>query len=334
MTARRLALVQPEAFEPSPETLAKLTVLKAKHPEGRERSAMIPALWVVQKQCGGWLPEPALRWLGDQLDTPYVRVYEVATFYTMFNLEPVGEHHVQLCGTTPCWLRGADDLKAVCERVIGPKGTRSADGKLSWVEVECLGACVNAPMVQISNAAGDEYYEDLTADTMEALLADLAAGRTVEAGPQSDRRASEPFGGPATLIDADAYRKVKPKKLPNSKKTASVTAHADDPKGTRATSAGRKTKPKEPAPTKAPKAAHERSVDADTPTKDGGKMKAPATKAEDITDRKPVLDADGNPTPDPKGAAVAPKRRGEGRAVEAPGESLDPAQGEGSEVEG
>lgn len=311
MTARRLAVVQPENFAPTKATLDALKRWEAKYPETRQRSALIPALWIVQKQCGGWLPEPALRWLGDRLDMAYIRVYEVATFYTMFNLEPVGVHHIQLCGTTPCWLRGADGLKDVCKRKIGPKGTRSRDGLLSWVEVECLGACVNAPMVQISDSHGDAYYEDLTPESFESLLDDLVAGNAVEAGPQSDRHASEPFGGPTTLVDASAYRAFRPKALPNAKRKATVTSHCADPKGKRATSAGRKTKPKVPPSTKAD---HERSIDLETAKKDGGKMKTPKVRAAKVTDRKPVRDSTGSPTPDPKGAAVAPKRRGEARA--------------------
>src|SRR5690606_1282858 len=120
-----------------------------KYPAGRQQSAVIPLLWRAQRQSGGWLPEPAIRHVADLLDMAYIRVLEVATFYTMFNLEPVGRHHVQLCGTTPCWLRGADGLKAVCRDEIGPEKTVTSDGALSWIEVECLGACVNAPMVQI-----------------------------------------------------------------------------------------------------------------------------------------------------------------------------------------
>jgi NADH-quinone oxidoreductase subunit E len=129
------------------------------------------------------------------LGMAYIRALEVATFYSMFNLSPVGEFFVQLCGTTPCWLRGADDLKAVCRRQIGEPGDVSGDGKLSWIEVECLGACVNAPMVQIN----DDFYEDLTADTFERLLEDLRCGRDVVTGPQNGRQASAPEGGPTVL---------------------------------------------------------------------------------------------------------------------------------------
>ena len=129
------------------------------------------------------------------LGMAYIRALEVATFYSMFNLSPVGRFFVQLCGTTPCWLRGADDLKAVCHRQIGEPGDVSGDGKLSWIEVECLGACVNAPMVQIN----DDFYEDLTADTFERLLEDLRHGRNVMTGPQNGRQASAPEGGPTVL---------------------------------------------------------------------------------------------------------------------------------------
>ena len=155
MSARRLAIRQPETFALSAKAKKDIAVWVKKYPKGRQRSALIPALWIAQKDAGGWLPELALRELGDMLDMAYIRVYEVATFYTMFNLEPVGMHFVQMCGTTPCWLRGSDELKEMLTRKIGPQRSISADGKLSWLEVECLGSCSNAPMVQISNADGD-----------------------------------------------------------------------------------------------------------------------------------------------------------------------------------
>ena len=182
MSVRRLALQQPKSFKLSPRALKDIKKWVKKYPGGRQRSALIPALWIAQKDAGGWLPEPALRAVGDLLEMPYIRVYEVATFYTMFNLEPVGTHHVQVCGTTPCWLRGAEELKRVCERKIGPKGSTSKDGKLSWIEVECLGACANAPMVQISNTEGDHYYEDLSEEWFEQLLEDLVTGKKVTPG--------------------------------------------------------------------------------------------------------------------------------------------------------
>ena len=195
MSVRRLHDKQPDGFAFTPENMDWAATQIAKYPEGRQASAVLPLLWQAQKQGGGWLSEPAIRCVADMLEMPYMRALEVATFYSMFNLSPVGEYFVQLCGTTPCWLRGADDLKAVCRRQIGEPGDISEDGKLSWIEVECLGACVNAPMVQIN----DDFYEDLTADTFERLLEDLRHGRNVMTGPQNGRQASAPEGGPTVL---------------------------------------------------------------------------------------------------------------------------------------
>ena len=195
MSVRRLHDNQPNSFAFTPENMDWAATQIDKYPEGRQASAVLPLLWQAQKQGGGWLSEPAIRCVADMLDMPYMRALEVATFYSMFNLSPVGKYFVQLCGTTPCWLRGADDLKAVCRRQIGEPGDISEDGKLSWIEVECLGACVNAPMVQIN----DDFYEDLTADTFERLLEDLRHGRNVMTGPQNGRQASAPEGGPTVL---------------------------------------------------------------------------------------------------------------------------------------
>ena len=217
MSMRRLAKDQPDDFKLSASALKQIKVWLKKYPKDRARSALIPGLWIAQKDAGGWLPEPALRALGDLLDMPYIRVYEVATFYTMFNLSPVGANHIQLCGTTPCWLRGAGDLRKVLEDKIGPQGAISEDGKLSWIEVECLGACTNAPMAQISDEMSDDYFEDLTVETFTALLDDLTAGNKVKAGPQNERYTSEPEGGATTLIANGFYKKVTKKKLPNAK---------------------------------------------------------------------------------------------------------------------
>ena len=195
MSVRRLHENQPDSFAFTQENMDWAATQIAKYPEGRQASAILPLLWQAQKQGGGWLSEPAIRFVADMLGMAYIRALEVATFYSMFNLSPVGKFFVQLCGTTPCWLRGADDLKAVCRRQIGEPGDVSGDGKLSWIEVECLGACVNAPMVQIN----DDFYEDLTADTFERLLEDLRHGRDVVTGPQNGRQASAPDGGPTVL---------------------------------------------------------------------------------------------------------------------------------------
>jgi NADH-quinone oxidoreductase subunit E len=197
MAVRRLAsaAIQPTEFSFSADNLAWAKKQIEKYPPGRQASAIIPLLWRAQEQHGGWLPEPAIRYVAEMLGMQHIRALEVATFYTMFQLEPVGKFLVQLCGTTPCMLRGAEDLKAVCERRIGHQQRVTADGKFSWIEVECLGACVNAPMVQI-NA---DFYEDLTPKSLEKILDELAAGKTPKPGPQVDRQFSAPEGGPTTL---------------------------------------------------------------------------------------------------------------------------------------
>jgi len=203
MSVRRLAPdhVQPAsfAFEPANENWADQQI--AKYPAGRQASAVIPLLWKAQEQHHGWVPRAAIEAVARKLDMAPMRVMEIATFYTMFNLQPVGEHFIQLCGTTPCALRGAEAIRKVCEEVIGPQSTVSADGKLSWLEVECLGACCNAPMAQINF----DYYEDLTPENFRALLDDLRHGRPTKPGPQNDRSCSEPLGGGETLKDAALY---------------------------------------------------------------------------------------------------------------------------------
>ena len=197
MSVRRLDPVQPKSFKFSPANLKWAKQQIGKFPKGRQASAVIPLLWRAQEQHDGWLPEPALRAVAELLDMAYIRVYEIATFYTMFNLSPVGKYFVQLCGTTPCWLRGANDLKDVCRRVIGEQQQVTDDGVFSWLEVECLGACTNAPMVQINK----DYYEDLTPKSFEKLLTDLREGKDVTPGPQNGRQFSCPEGGPTTLIN-------------------------------------------------------------------------------------------------------------------------------------
>jgi NADH-quinone oxidoreductase subunit E len=195
MAVRRLSEKQPEGFAFTAENSvwARREVLK--YPAGRQASAAIALLWRAQEQAGGWLPEPAIRHVADFLGLAYIRVLEVATFYTMFRLEPVGKFLVQLCGTTPCELRGAGALKEVCRRRIGEEHHVTADGALSWIEVECLGACVNAPMVQINY----DYYEDLTPESLTNILDLLAAGQMPKPGPQIDRQLSAPVGGATTL---------------------------------------------------------------------------------------------------------------------------------------
>lgn len=215
MSVRRLAKDQPASFAFSKATKAKADWWIEKYPAERRQSAVIPILWLIQKQ-EGWVSEPALRATGELLGMAYIRVLEVATFYTMFQLESVGTTAlIQVCGTTPCMLRGAGDLMAVCKKKIGPKDTLSADGRFTWQEVECLGACVNAPMAQIN----DYYFEDLTAETMAKVIDDFAAGKKPKPGPYVKRQLSAPEGGPLTLTDPKLYdgSAAKPiKKLPNS----------------------------------------------------------------------------------------------------------------------
>jgi NADH-quinone oxidoreductase subunit E len=201
MTVRRLAEKQPPSFVFTPENLQWAKAKIAQYPESRQQSAVIPILWKAQEQCGGWLPQKAIEATAELLGMAKIRVLEVATFYTMFNLSPVGRFHVQLCGTTPCMLRGAEELKKVCHHMIGHEGDVTSDGAFSWIEVECLGACVNAPMVQI-NA---DFYEDLTPDTLTRIINDFSAGRTPKPGPQVDRVNSAPIGGANTLTDPSIY---------------------------------------------------------------------------------------------------------------------------------
>jgi NADH-quinone oxidoreductase subunit E len=195
MAVRRLDPNQPKEFAFTPENLRWAQTVIGRYPPGKQAAAVLPLLWRAQEQHDFWLPEPAIRYVADMLDMPYIRVYEIATFYTMFNLSPVGKYHVQLCGTTPCMLRGSEDLKRVCRTMIGEEGHVTADGTFSWVEVECLGACVNAPAVQI-NA---DYFEDLSPDSFTLLLAKLREGVPVKPGPQVNRQFSAPASGPKTL---------------------------------------------------------------------------------------------------------------------------------------
>lgn len=197
MALRRLAEDQPGSFAFTPENLAWCQEQMKNYPPGRQASAVIPILWRGQEQ-EGWVTRPMIEEVGRLLGMAYIRVLEVATFYTMFNLHPVGRHMVQICTTTPCWLRGSDDIVAACKKHIHPEqGTISQDGAFTWIEMECLGACVNAPMVLIDK----DPFEDLDAAKMEAILAAYRRGETPKPGPQSERRSSEPLGGRTTLVE-------------------------------------------------------------------------------------------------------------------------------------
>jgi len=195
MSVHRLADEQPASFEFTPENKAWAEREIAKYPPGRQASAALALLWRAQAQNSNWLSRAAIEKVAATLGMPNIRVLEIATFYTMFNLAPVGRYYVQLCGTTPCMLCGAEDIKAVCRERIGEPGHVTADGLFSWTEVECLGACCNAPMVQIN----EDYYEDLTRENFAGLLDDLPAGRPVRSGSQIGRVSSEPVGGLTAL---------------------------------------------------------------------------------------------------------------------------------------
>ncbi len=201
MALRRLAEHQPDSFVFTPENAAWCQEQLQKYPPGRQASAVIPILWRAQEQ-EGWVTRPMIEEVGRMLAMPYMRVLEVATFYTMFNLHPVGRHLVQVCTTTPCWLRGSDEIVATCKKYIHPgQGEISADGAFTWMEAECLGACVNAPMVLIDK----DPFEDLDAQKMEKILSVYRRGEQPQPGPQSQRRSSEPAGGATTLTRTAPY---------------------------------------------------------------------------------------------------------------------------------
>ena len=218
MSVRRLSKTQPTSFAFSPQTLETADWWIAKYPAPKKQSAVIPILWLVQKQ-EGWVSEPAIRAIAAKLDMPVIRVLEVATFYTMFQLEPVGSAAlIQVCGTSPCVLRGADKLLEVCHHKIGAKDHLSTDGLFTWQEVECLGACVNAPMAQIN----DYYYEDLTAESLGQIIDEFRGGKSPKPGSYAGRHTSEPAGGATTLTDPALFdgSKAQPVKIPTAPEPA------------------------------------------------------------------------------------------------------------------
>lgn len=187
---------EPFAFTLENEAWAKKQV--AKYPEGRQASAVMPLLWRAQSQRGGWLSKEAIEYVANYLAMPYIRVLEVASFYTMYNLKPVGRHVVEVCTTTPCWLRGSDEVVKACKKSLGIGfGETTADGEFTLLEVECAGACVNAPLIAVDN----KYYEDLNFDRTTALLDAFKKGETPKPGPQVDRVTSAPEGGATTLTE-------------------------------------------------------------------------------------------------------------------------------------
>jgi len=192
----KIAVEQPGSFAFTAENAARAKAIVARYPEGRQASAVLPLLDLAQRQHDNWLPQAAIEHVAAMLEMPRIRVLEVATFYTMFNLAPVGRYLLQLCGTTPCWLRGSDDLKAAIREECGiGVGETSADGLFTCMEVECLGACVNAPMIQVN----DDFFEDLDKASTVKLLRSLKNGETVTPGSATGRRSSEPAGGATTL---------------------------------------------------------------------------------------------------------------------------------------
>jgi NADH-quinone oxidoreductase E subunit len=189
---------QPESFEFTPENLEQAKAHIAKYPPGRQASAVLPLLWIAQYQNSGWLPRAAMDYVAGLLEMAPIRVYEVATFYTMFNLRPVGRYLLQACTTTPCWLRGSDAVVEACERKLGiSMGGTTPDGLFTLVEVECLGACVNAPILQVN----DDFYEDLDGPATEKLLDALREGKPPPPGSVIGRHGSEPVIGRTTLVE-------------------------------------------------------------------------------------------------------------------------------------
>ena len=277
MSVRRLAPVQPAAFSFAPDNLSRAKQAVAKFPKGKQASAVIQLLWFAQEQ-DGWVSRPAIEYVGKMLDMAFIRVLEVATFYTMFHLSPVGRKaHIQVCGTTPCMLRGAEDLIAVCKSKIHAEPHHlNADGSMSWEEVECLGSCVNAPMIQIVK----DTYEDLTPDSLSKIIDNFAADRPVKPGPQNGRQFSMAITGATSLIDKSLYNKQRTYKrveAPPLPQAAPVTA----------TPATAVAAPVVAAPVNAPVVARVAKI-ADAPVK---KLAAPKVTAPELL-KKPRGKAD------------------------------------------
>jgi len=190
------AAAQPATFAFDAANLERARAIIARYPAGRQASAVLPLLDIAQRQAGNWLPRAAMDYVAGMLDMAPIRVYEVATFYSMFNLQPVGAWFFQICTTTPCWLRGSDKVVEACQRKLGIGiGETTPDGKFTLKEVECLGACVNAPIIQVN----DDFYEDLDGPSTEKLIDELAAGRVPPRGSAIGRQKSAPEGGPQVL---------------------------------------------------------------------------------------------------------------------------------------
>jgi NADH-quinone oxidoreductase E subunit len=193
-------IVQPGSFAFTAANMTKAAAFIAKYPEGRQASAVMPLLDLAQRQHDGWLPRAAMNAVAEMLEMPPIRVYEVATFYTMYNLKPVGRYHVQVCTNLPCWLRGSDEIVKACRSTLGIGfGETTDDGMFTLSEVECLCGCVNAPLMQIN----DDFYEDLDPSSAQSVLSQLKDGKTPKTGPQNGRKGCEPAGGLTTLSDGE-----------------------------------------------------------------------------------------------------------------------------------
>ncbi len=201
MSGKHVAKNQPSNFEFSNENKIKIDEILKKYPDSKKKSAVMPLLYIAQRQNNNWIPLAAIQLIADMLETAYIKVYEVATFYTMYNLAPVGKYFVQVCTTTPCMIRGSGKVVEMCKKHISEKqGHVNKDLDSSWIEVECLGACVNAPMVQIN----EDYYEDLNAEKAEKIFNSFKEGTLPKIGSQSGRRGSEPIQNRTTLLNKNA----------------------------------------------------------------------------------------------------------------------------------
>ncbi|MCJ2014333.1 NADH-quinone oxidoreductase subunit NuoE [Methylobacterium sp. J-076] len=328
MANRRLAPAseQPQDFAFTPENAEWAKNQIAKYPEGRQASAVIPLLWKAQEQNGGWLPQKAIEAVAAELGMPKIRVLEVATFYTMFALEPVGRFWIQLCGTVPCDSCGARELKGMLQKRLGPSGHVSADGNFSWLEVECLGACCNAPMVQINQ----DYYEDLTPESLSQLMDDLAAGRPVKVGSQKGRTSSEPQGGATTLTDEtlfDGSRVGAWRKRFEQTGEQGGTPPADTGE---AASAGRQaaTTPK-PAKPDAGRPVERKASDAPAQRAAGGEEPVKPSDRAGAADPGHST-AHETPAPAPEGATAGEKAAGEHGHQTAPARDVPPQQPDAS----
>ncbi len=199
MSIKKISKEQPDKFEFTLDNLEKVKKIINKYPSGKQQSAVMPLLYLAQKQNNNWIPLSAIKYIGKLLEMPYIKVYEVATFYTMYNLTPVGNHFIQVCTTTPCMIRGAHKLVEACKEKISPNENElSKDKNCSWMEVECLGACVNAPMVQIN----DNYFEDLDEKKLEKIIENIKEGKKIEPGTYKGRKSSEPENNRSTLMES------------------------------------------------------------------------------------------------------------------------------------